>query len=306
MEKSKNLPLVSVIMPVYNAGDYLTEAIKSIVDQTYDNFELIIIDDASIDSSWKIICQFKKQYPDLIKSIKLKQNLNRGGDACANIAFQKASGKYICRMDADDIADPARIEKQVAYMEKYPDVLLLGTQAHVINKNGEIIGDKLLPLTHKDIYKGYAIFHPIIHPSVMLRKSLLPKGKNLYTIKYSANNDLYTFFKLLNIGRFANLAEKLVYYRVHGHNDSLTKPKEKFLNTLKIRLGAIQNGYKPTLTGLLLTLAQTLAILILPERLIVPVYLYMKGISKPVLININKMSSVFVLSKLKTYVMSFL
>ncbi len=117
--KNKNQnPLVSVIMPVYNAGNFLMEAIESILNQTYQNFEFIIVDDASTDNSWKIIQKYAKKYPKKIKAFQLKKTLNRGGDACANFALKKAKGKYIARMDADDIAHPKRLEKEVDFLEK--------------------------------------------------------------------------------------------------------------------------------------------------------------------------------------------
>lgn len=272
-------PLVSVIMPVYNGSSFVSAAIESILKQDYPNFEFIIVDDASVDNSWNIISKYQKQYPKVIKAIRLKNRLNKGGDACANEAFKLTHGTYIARMDADDIAHPNRLTKQVEYMENNPDVLLLGSQARVINKTGDVIGDKTVPTNHKDIYENFFIFNPIIHPTIMLRKSLLP-NKTLYKIKYSANNDLYTFFGLLQKAKFVNLNEALVDYRVHGDNDSLTKPKERFFNTLKIRIHALLHGYKPTWKGILITGLQTAVIACLPETMVVPVYMYIKGIAK--------------------------
>ncbi|HCS78135.1 TPA: hypothetical protein DIV55_00135 [Patescibacteria group bacterium] len=275
-------PLVSVVMPVYNSEAYVSDAIKSIVNQTYQNLELVIVDDASTDNSWKIISVFAKRFPKKIRAIRLRKNLNKGGDTCANVGFAKARGIYLARMDADDISDRERIEKQVKFLQKNPDMLMVGTQAYVINAAGAVTGIKNVPTTYEDIYKNYAVFHPMIHPTVMFNKKLLPKRKVIYKIKYSANNDLYTFFEFLNLGKFANLTEKLLYYRVHGANDSLTKPKERFFNTLRIRIDAICNhDYRPTLKSILVNLLQTGAILVLPEKLIVPVYLYMKGITRP-------------------------
>jgi glycosyltransferase involved in cell wall biosynthesis len=278
--KMKRQPLVSVMMPVYNAGRFLVPAIESVLKQTYRHFELIIVDDASTDKSRKIIKSYKKRYPRYIRTVFLPKQLNKGGDACANIAFARARGSFIARMDADDIAHPDRLEKQVAYMQEHTDILLLGAQARVIDKNGSVIGDKRVPTGHDQIYNGFFIFHPIIHPTMMIQRRLLPKRDHLYKIKYSANNDLLTFFGLLKYGKFANMNEELLDYRVHGKNDSLTKPKERFFNTLNIRLQAITNGYVPTVMGIMMCLLQAGAIVLLPERLIVPLYLYIKGIVK--------------------------
>jgi glycosyltransferase involved in cell wall biosynthesis len=278
--KKQKLPLVSVIMPVYNAGKFLVPAIESILKQTYRHFELIIVDDASTDGSKQIITRYKKRHPKVIHAIFLKKHLDKGGDACANIAFRRARGSFIARMDADDISHPDRLEKQILYMQAHPDVLLLGAQARVIDSKGTIIGDKTVPTDYEHIYKSFLIFHPVIHPTVIVRRRLLPKRNYLYKIKYSANNDLYTFFELLNIGKFENMDEELLDYRVHMGNDSLTNPKERYFNTLNIRLRAITGGYVPTFSGILATLVQTILIALLPSRFIVPLYLYAKGIMK--------------------------
>jgi len=276
MKKKK--PLVSVIMPVYNAGFFLRQAIESILNQTYPHFELIIIDDASTDHSWPIISQFKKQNPGKIKVIRLKTGLKCGGDAAANLGFQKAKGQLIARMDADDLSLPQRLEKQVNYLQKHPDVFMVGSCAWVIDQTGQIVGQKNVPLTHKEIYQHYSIFHPMIHPSVMIRKSAV-KRKNLYKIKYSANNDLLTFFEFLKTKKFVNLPEKLVCYRIHGQNDSLTKIKEKYFNTLKIRiLAGRKYGYRPPVKAVVLNLVQLVTVSLLPEKLIFLTYMLAKGI----------------------------
>ncbi|MCL5432668.1 MAG: glycosyltransferase family 2 protein [Patescibacteria group bacterium] len=275
-------PLVSVIMPVYNAGDYLSDAIDSVIDQTYKNFELIIINDASTDNSLKIIKKFKKFYPKKIKVINIKTNLNRGGDSCANKGIQKASGKYIARMDADDVCDSERLKKQVEFLENNPNVFLVGTNAHVINKHGEKIGEKIEPLTYQNIKKAYFTFHPLIHPSCMYRQKINGR-KFKYEIKYSANNDYYTFFKLLCNGlEFVNLPEKLMYFRIHDKNDTFVNMKEKYLNTLKIRLLMVfRYGYKPTLANWFTCFAQTIVVYALPEKILTQIYFLAKGIKKP-------------------------
>ncbi len=272
-------------MPVYNAGDYLVDAIKSILKQTYENFELIIVDDHSTDNSWKIIRKFKNKHSKRIIAIQLKQTLNRGGDACANEGLKKAKGKYIARMDADDIAHPKRLEKQVDFLEKHKNIFLVGSNAYVINKIGKIIGEKLEPQTNEDIFKAYFTFHPIIHPSAMFRR--IYKGKRFsYPKRYSANNDYYIFFKMLCSGyKFANLKEKLHYYRIHGNNDTFNNIKEKFLNTLKVRINMwFKHNYQPTFTQIITNVGQTIAIFILPSAILKEIYLLVKGIKKPHLI----------------------
>lgn len=278
--KSKT-PLVSVVMPVYNAADYLSEAIESILNQTYQNFEFIIINDASTDSSLEIVKKYKKINPQKIKIINIKRNLNCGGDNCANQGIKIAKGKYIARMDADDIAHPTRLEKQVEFLENNQDIFLVGSNAFVINKNGETIGEKLEPEKHENIKNSYFTFHPLIHPSCMY-KTLIGKRKFRYQIKYSANNDYYTFFKLLCKGfKFANLSEKLIYFRIHGKNDTFVNMKEKYFNTLKARIIMVKKfGYKPSIKALAMNVIETMVVFALPEKVLTEIYLFAKGIKK--------------------------
>lgn len=289
MRNTNNNPMVSVIMPVYNAGLFLREAINSILNQTYKNFELIIVNDASIDNSWEIISSFKKQFPQKIRVIRLSKNLNRGGDAAGNVGFRKARGKFVARMDADDIAAPDRLEKQIAFLLANSGIFAVGSNAYVIDKEDCLIGEKKMPLNNREIYQEFFVFHPLIHPTLMFRKSAI-KRKNLYKLGYQANNDYLTFFEMITKGfRFANLADKLLYYRFHGKNDSLIKVKSRFINSLAIRLKAIREfHYRPNFISLAKLLAQILIVAILPERVIVPFYLFVRGISRPSFARLDK------------------
>lgn len=278
---STTQPLVSVIMPVYNGGEFLVPAIESILNQTYQDFEFIIVNDASTDGSKKILKKYALKYPKKMKVINLTHNLNAGGDASANKAIQYAKGKYIARMDADDISRPDRLEKQVMFLENNTDIFLVGSNAVVIDKTGKKVGLKTEPLTHADIYKNYFTFHPLIHPSVMYRR--MHNGKPFrYFIRYNANNDYYTFFKKLCQGaRFANIEDTLVQYRIHGNNDTFVHMKGKFLNTLRIRAKmVIKYGYKPSPKSLVVNILQMGVILFMPEKAITNLYLFSKGIKK--------------------------
>ncbi len=280
-KKKSNQPLVSVIMPVYNAADFLEEAIQSIVRQSYIHWELIVVDDASTDSSLKIIEKFKKENALRIRVKRLSKNLNKGGDPAANVGFKMARGKYVARMDADDVAMPERLEKQVRYMEKHKEVFMLGGQAKVIDKKGKVMGVKRVPLTNGEIYEDFFVFNPIIHPTVMIRRDEV-KRQNLYKIKYSANNDFLTFIEFLMKKKIVNLDEELIYYRVHDKNDSYTDIKSRFFNTLRIRLRAVKEyGYKPSLRAVLVTMCQLVVVGLVPGKIALGLYLTAKGIYSP-------------------------
>jgi len=286
-------PLVSIVMPVYNAEKYLEAAIDSIVKQTYGKYELIIVDDHSTDNSWKIIKNYAQRYPEKITSIvKLRKNTNAAGNGAMDAVFDKLKGKYIARMDADDIAHSQRIEKQVIFMERHPKTIVLGTQGVVIDTKDTIVGMKNFPTKPKDIYREYFIFHPILHPSIMIRKSLLPSKNHIYENVWGVNDDYYTFLKWLNYGEFYNLPDALHYYRIHGNNFSLQNPKKLFSNSIQIRFEAVNKfGYRPTIKGWFLLFVQIIIVKIIPEKYIVPVYKLVKGINKPSLFEIRNLFS---------------
>lgn len=290
MKRNSAKPLVSIVMPVFNGGRFLSEAIESILNQTYKDIELVVVDDKSTDNSWQIIEDYQHRYPQVVKAIKLRKNRNSAGNGAVNAVFKQLKGKYFARMDADDIAFSERIEKQVAFLENHPEVILLGTQGKIIDGNGNIVGNKNFPCLGEEIYREYFVFHPILHPSVMIRKSAILSKTKLYENKMGVNDDYYTFFKLLQFGKFANLPDYLLYYRIHGSNLSLQEPKKKFINSLKIRLAAVrQFNYRPTFRGLTIMVIQSLVIFAIPERLIVPLFFLVRKVSNP----IEKINKVF-------------
>jgi glycosyltransferase involved in cell wall biosynthesis len=278
----KNTPLVSVIMPVYNAERYVAAAIESILQQTYQEFELIVVDDASTDSSASIIQAYKQHFSNKIRFIQLTKNLNCGGDKCANTALAHARGKYIARMDADDIAHPSRLAKQVAFLETHTDTFLVGTSAAVINKAGVVVGEKNEPLTHEQIKQSFFRVHPLIHPSCMFRR-LQNNGQPFrYTIRYNANNDYLTFFTLLHQGyRFANLPEKLLQYRIHEQNSTFSNLKRNFMNTVKIRMHMINTyAYHASIRDIVILMAQTVIVFLIPNKILTKAYLLGRGFTK--------------------------
>ncbi|MGD9129292.1 MAG: glycosyltransferase [Candidatus Woesebacteria bacterium] len=275
MSKNRKKTTISVIMPVFNGARFLAEAIESILKQSFKDFELIIVNDASTDNSEKIIKSFLKK-DKRIKLLNNKQNL--GESASANVGFKAAQAKYIARMDQDDIAHPDRFAKQVYFLDHNPDHILVATQGHIIDENKQVVGHKLFPLDHETIYKEYGNFHPILHPSIMVRRSLLPDQKKLWTDQLSSADDYMTLFTLLMNGKFANLPEKLIYYRLHSNNNSMKNVRAKFINSLRVRYYAIRDlGYPVNIKMLILMLMQSAYILFLPEWLSIGTYLVLKG-----------------------------
>lgn len=277
------LPLVSVIMPAYNAEHYIELAVESIINQTYQNFELIVVNDASKDGTGVVLRRLAKHYPKKMRVIHLKKNVNRGGDGAGNIGFTYAKGDFIARMDADDIAHPERLERQVKYFLAHPKCAVLGTNAQIIDQNGEVIGQKLMPQSHKEIFAEYFSLHPMIHPTIMVRRSALLNKGQFYRTDLNSNNDYLTFFTMIVSGlQFHNLQEKLLKYRFHTTNDSLAHVKRTFKNVIWTRNDIVKNfGYKPTVIGWVKHYIQYAMAMALPEKVILWIYLLMRGMYSP-------------------------
>lgn len=215
-----NMPKVSVIIPVFNARLYLVEALDSIIAQTFSDWELIIINDGSTDGSKDII----DQYQD--KRIKYIENdTNLGLIASLNKAIDFCSGEYIARMDADDIAMPDRLRKQVEFLNTHPDYVLCGTNALVINNSGEQIG-KIRNLTDNKYLQINLLFSdPFIHPSMMIRRSALTENK--YNPLYKHVEDYELWCRIAKLGKIANIKDDLLKYRWHDTNVSVVYKDEQ-------------------------------------------------------------------------------
>lgn len=202
--------LVTVLMPVYNAERYLAEAIESILHQTYHDFEFMIINDGSTDQSEKIILNYQQQ-DDRINYVKNSKNLKL--IATLNKGVRLAKGKYIVRMDADDISTVDRIEKQVAYMESHHSVGVCGSYFRVF---GEEIKNPYIvkrPLGDKVIKASMLFTNPVGHPNVIIRKSIMVDNNLWYDTRFYRIEDWGLWTTLINKCDFANLPEVLLYYR---------------------------------------------------------------------------------------------
>jgi len=221
----KTNPFASVLMPVYNAEKYLAEAIESILHQTYSNFEFLIFDDGSTDNSLNIIKAHKDPRIKVFHSQAndgLVKHLNKGIDI--------AKGKYIVRMDADDISHPTRLEEQVAFMEKNPEVGVCGSYVEVFGKMAYI---SKLPTDHEQMIVALLYFTPIIHPSVIIRKDVLDYFNIRYKPAFLFAEDTELWYQLSKVTRLANIPRVLLKYRIHNQNISVTKWESHQLGLLK-------------------------------------------------------------------------
>ncbi|WP_346857501.1 glycosyltransferase [uncultured Draconibacterium sp.] len=229
-------PIISVIMSVYNAEKYLSESINSILNQTFKNFEFIIIDDKSSDKSVEIINSMASK-DSRIKFIQNK--VNQGLTINLNTAINIAKGKYIARMDADDISEVHRFEQQLDFLRENPHIDILGSFCKNINQNGEVISYREVPTDHLQITKILPSLNPIAHPTVIFKTDTL-KAIGAYDEQYRTSQDYFLWFKAVGAHlHLHNIPSYLLYYRM----DDNYKQRKSFSyrwNEIKIKL----NGYK--------------------------------------------------------------
>ena len=274
-KNQKNLPFISIVMPVYNAAEFLDQNLSSIIKQSYQNWELIAVDDWSTDNSYKIL----QKYAQKDKRINVYRNgKHRGVAGAANLALARAKGQFIARMDADDVMHINRLEKQVKFLVKNPQVVAVGSQCRLINEQGKAIGVKLFPLQNKKLVDMLFCSVPIQQPAMMVNSALLPSEFEWYQLEYNTAEEVDLLFKFIQYGKLANLPEKLLYYRIHKQNTSLKDPKKTFYLTFLTRIRAIRKyNYSPSIKAILINMAQLFFVFILPQKWIYPVYNFLRS-----------------------------
>jgi glycosyltransferase involved in cell wall biosynthesis len=194
-------------MCVCNGGQFLEEAIHSILEQSFKNFEFIIVENGSQDNSWEIIQSFDDS------RIRAFQTEIRQLAFNLNFGLQKSNAKWVARMDADDISTPDRFAIQMEYLRSYPETTVLGTQS-ILFESGQIKGEENVPLLHKDIVRNLPFKTVLLHPTVIFnRKAVLDVGG--YMGYKSEDFDLWLRLIRSNKVILANLSQPLLKYRLH-------------------------------------------------------------------------------------------
>ena len=209
-------------MPAYNAEKYLDKSITSILGQSFKDFEFIIIDDGSKDKTKQILNKFKSK-DKRIKLIFNKKNL--GLPKSLNKGLKKSKGKYIARMDADDISSKKRLEVQYNFLEKNAKIFLAGSSAIVIDKKDQKIGLLRKFNNSEKIAKKLEKSNCLIHPSIMFRNE---KGIH-YREKFKASEDYELYLRFLSEGKsLTSIPEFLIKYRISDESFVSTKPNQEF------------------------------------------------------------------------------
>ncbi|MFN3403732.1 MAG: glycosyltransferase [Cytophagaceae bacterium] len=210
-------PLVSVIMPAFNSSFFIKESIDSVINQSYSNWELLIIDDCSSDNTVEIVAGFNDARINL-----LKNESNKGIVFSRNKGITEAKGKYIAFLDSDDIALAERFQRQVDYLERNSQVGLLGTSVAVIDSSGNLTGEKYLYREEIKYMPSHLLFNnTFATSSVMARKNILDTEK--FDLKYPVAEDYQLWCRISRKAACWNLPDILVHYRKHDNN--ITKDK---------------------------------------------------------------------------------
>jgi glycosyltransferase involved in cell wall biosynthesis len=208
-------PLVSVVMPVHNGGRLLQQAIDSILTQTVCDLELIVVDDGSSDATPELL-RNRAESDHRIRVVQHSTNL--GFAAALNNGFAQARGRFIARMDADDVALPSRFERQLSFLDDHPDVAIVGSAVRRLSETGVLGQVQQYPLRPGVVAWSMLFFNPIAHPTAMMRADAVDSPP--YGNEYPGSEDYDFFFRLSRRVRIANIPEVLLHYRVWTGNMS--------------------------------------------------------------------------------------
>ena len=241
------LPLVTVLMPVYNAERYLEFSIESILNQTFSDFEFIIINDGSSDNSLDII----KSYADKDNRIKVINRKNKGLVKTLNEGVKLAAGKYIARMDGDDISMPERLEKQFNYMERHRQVGIVGGYAKLVDINNNYIDDMIYPISNYFCKLALCNNTVFAHPAIFIRRQVALEFT--YSALAWPAEDYELWMRISKIWKMHNIPEFLLRYRIS--DESISSTNKTVQASHSIHLSSVYCDY--LLNKALLILATT-------------------------------------------------
>jgi GT2 family glycosyltransferase len=210
------------VLPVYNAAKYVAAAVRSILGQTFGDFELIAIDDGSTDSSLQILEQVSRQDA----RVHIISRPNTGIVSALNDGVARARGEFIARMDADDVAMPRRFERQLCFLRDTPACVAVGSAILLIDSDGDPIGVQHWATTHEQIDKLLLTgWSGLAHPTALIRRAALQQVGG-YRTEYQWLEDKDLWLRLAEIGQLSNLSEPLLHYRLHETSISFQRESE--------------------------------------------------------------------------------
>jgi len=232
---------ISVIMSVYNGERFLRDAVLSVLDQTFHDIELLVIDDASTDGTLHLL----EELASRDSRIRILTNsTNLGLTKSLNRALMHAQGEFIARLDADDIAFPSRLEKQLAFLASHPDIDIVGTAYEWIDEHGNVIGRPNVITDPDDIHRTFPRTNPLLHSSVLMRRHLLDSTGG-YDASYKKAQDYALWLRLAPTHRFANLPEILTQKRLSKDMLSYASERSQLRFAVRARYEALRRGDYP-------------------------------------------------------------
>lgn len=266
-------PKVSVLMPVFNSSRYIKESVESVLSQSFNDFEFVIVDDGSTDETPAILEEYALQ-DNRIRIIRNEKNmgivyaLNRGLKVC--------HGDYIVRMDADDVATQDRLKKQVAAMEADSRICVLGGALTYIDAEGNDLGVVRYCRFNDTRLSGT----PLLHPTVIIRRAVLLDNRLNYSEKYKFAEDYFLWLQLSKVGKVSAINDVVLKYRINSNATKIKRLKATLLATLKVKKDAVLLLHIfPRPKDIIIACAEII-LLLLPWRLVLFIYLKMTFGSK--------------------------
>ncbi len=254
-------PRISVLMTAYNASSYIDEAITSICNQTFTDFEFLIVDDCSTDSTWEKI----QRHVTTDSRIKAWRNdHNRGIASNRNVLVAQAQGEYVAWQDADDIALPSRLQVQYDFLSQHPDVGIVGGTLQFFD-GAKTLSVRKYASDDKTLRGHIFRYSPVAQPAAMIRRSVMAGFS--YEDKWSGTEDLAMSFLIGTKAHFANVSDILIKYRQQDQSITFRKLKRLERQTFAIRWHfAFGHGYHVTGIDCLYNFAQLLTLYAMPVR----------------------------------------
>jgi glycosyltransferase involved in cell wall biosynthesis len=238
MNAMETIPCVSVLMPVHNAGVHLEPAVRSILAQSFSDFEFIVVDDASTDGSDRVLASFGDPRIRVVRS-----ETNLGVVGALNLGLDCCRGRYVARMDADDLSHPDRLSAQVAFMEDRPDVALCGTDIDILCelKTDRRTTSWVVPGGSELLRFRMLFDNPFCHPTVMMRTALLRRHAFRYDAQAPHAEEFDLWRRISEVAGIANLDRRLLTYRIHDSQVSQIHAVRQAAAVSEVKRRARQN-----------------------------------------------------------------
>jgi cellulose synthase/poly-beta-1,6-N-acetylglucosamine synthase-like glycosyltransferase len=256
---------VSIVMAVRNGGEYLPEAVESVLSQTFADWELVVVDDGSIDGSGARL----DDYASRDTRIHVEHRVSCGQAKALSDALELCRGDYMGNLDADDAMLPERLEQQVRFLDAHPDVGLLGSAAEFMDESGRPYGTHVWPTSDRELRQLLQRYNPFFHSAVMLRAAVLRMSGG-YDPKYTVAHDYDLWMRMARHGRIANLPMPLIRYRTHPQSLTRSRRQLAAYEALSIQWTAVRRGWHNPLS--LVYFLRPLFYLLAPQAMVEAVY----------------------------------